>query len=174
MRRAFQAHQQTPVACLCMTHSCVNQHPHVYTKFTLFHLYTAPSRPYSESVTERRRRSVQASSSPRGGEQSRHASAVSRRAVISVDSAAVLKRINRKLAARGEKLFKTRGDQAALEVGEFFTVNESEQRITGSGLRLEPLARQLGVLMEWERLCPAIEVPALENSIVGESNDAKY
>jgi hypothetical protein len=72
--------------------------------------------------------------------------------LISIDRQAVLRRVNRRLKARGEQMFRTRGQRAAREVGEWFVVNLKKSSVTGSGLELEACARQLGALRAWERL----------------------
>jgi hypothetical protein len=70
--------------------------------------------------------------------------------LISIDRQAVLRRVNRRLKASGEQMFRTRGQRAAQEVGEWFVANS--KAVTGERLELEPVARKLGVLRPWERV----------------------
>lgn len=64
---------------------------------------------------------------------------------------ALVQRINRKLAATGEKLIATRGEIARHELGEFYRVNASGS-ITSKDDDLENLGRELGVLKPYEVL----------------------
>lgn len=59
---------------------------------------------------------------------------------------AVMARINRKLAADDEQLRAVRGS------GNYFIVNTKINSVTRYNVDLEKLARELGVLKEWETL----------------------
>jgi hypothetical protein len=68
-----------------------------------------------------------------------------------VTKRALVQRINRKLAAKGEKLIATRGEIAQSELGDFYRVN-AHGAITSKNDEPEKLGRELGVLKPYEVL----------------------
>lgn len=64
---------------------------------------------------------------------------------------AVLARVNRFLAKRGEKIIRGVGHERE-RVGGWYCINERTSQITGVFLDLENVARTLGVLEAWEKL----------------------
>jgi hypothetical protein len=75
-----------------------------------------------------------------------------RKTFISIERRALLARINRRLKARGEQMFRTRGQKAAKEIGPWYIVSLEKRLVADSRLELETCARRLGALSEWERL----------------------
>lgn len=69
---------------------------------------------------------------------------------------AVLARVNRFLAKRGERLVRGVGHERE-RVGDWYCINERTNQITGVFLDLENCARTLGVLAPFEQL-EAIDV----------------
>jgi hypothetical protein len=68
-----------------------------------------------------------------------------------VTKRALVQRINRKLAATGEKLIATRGEIAQSELGDFYRVN-AHGTITSKNDEPEKVGRELGVLKPYEVL----------------------
>jgi hypothetical protein len=66
---------------------------------------------------------------------------------------AILQRVNRLLAKRGEKLICGVGRERQ-RMGGWFHVNEATGRVIGVFVDLEHCARMLGVLRAWEKLDP--------------------
>ena len=75
-----------------------------------------------------------------------------------IDRQALLRRLNRRLSARGERVYRSRGSWAERQWGDWFVVNLRTRKISG-GVEIERMARQLGALRDWERLASP-EVPA--------------
>jgi hypothetical protein len=69
---------------------------------------------------------------------------------IQVSKAALLARINRKLAGQGERLYASRARDRA-DVGDYYTVSLSRNAIVRPDVNLLDYARELGVLREYER-----------------------
>lgn len=69
-----------------------------------------------------------------------------------VTKRALVQRINRKLAAKGEKLIATRGEIAQSELGDFYRVSVDGGTITAKHIEPEKLGRELGVLKPYEVL----------------------
>ncbi len=69
-----------------------------------------------------------------------------------VTKRALVQRINRKLAVKGEKLIATRGEIAQFELGEFYRVSVAGGTITSKHVEPEKLGRELGVLKPYEVL----------------------
>jgi hypothetical protein len=74
-----------------------------------------------------------------------------------IDKQALLRRVNRRLSARGERVYRSRGSWAERQWGDWFLVDLQSKKVSG-GVEIEVMARQLGALRDWERL--ATEVPA--------------
>jgi hypothetical protein len=72
------------------------------------------------------------------------------RTTAPVSMRALIARINRKLADKGEVLKAARSERAASSVGLFFIVRGN--RIASEQVDPEVLARKLGVLSTWEHL----------------------
>ena len=64
---------------------------------------------------------------------------------------ALLKRVNRHLAQRGEQLYKAK-QYARSRVGCYYVINTESSVVTGVFVDLEACARQLGVLRSWEEI----------------------
>ena len=71
---------------------------------------------------------------------------------VPVSARALLQRINRKLAPDEERVMKSRGQQALLDLGEYYIVNINRNFVTGKDVDLEKLGREVGALTEWEEL----------------------
>lgn len=73
---------------------------------------------------------------------------------ISVSERAVIQRINRKLKPDHEMLRKARGDsiESSLDVGDFYIINYRIKGVTMKDVDVEKLARELGVLKDWEKV----------------------
>jgi hypothetical protein len=67
-----------------------------------------------------------------------------------VSMRALITRINRKLRDDGEVLKAARSERVASSVGLFFTVRRN--KIASQGVNPEALARELGVLSDWEHV----------------------
>jgi hypothetical protein len=65
---------------------------------------------------------------------------------------AVMQRINRKLAASGQKLKTARSPRTEQSVGRFFVVDEDRNWIVEQRVDPEALARRLEVLAQWEEV----------------------
>ena len=70
---------------------------------------------------------------------------------IPVSERALVARLQRALAKEGERLQKTRTQRARLELGEYFTVGESNV-VARRGFEIEGFARKMGVLREYEEM----------------------
>lgn len=70
---------------------------------------------------------------------------------IAVDQATLLRRVNRRLARRGQQMFKARS-HAATNAGPWFIVNLHGSCVTDSCVELESYARKLEALAQWEVL----------------------
>jgi hypothetical protein len=67
-----------------------------------------------------------------------------------VSQRAIIQRINRKLAQKGERVKTTRGNRWRGTLGDFYIVNPNYNVISRMGVDLESLGRELGVLAGWE------------------------
>jgi hypothetical protein len=67
---------------------------------------------------------------------------------LPVSERAVIQRINRKLKSDNEMVRKARG--SARSLGEYYVIDFNRNWITGQNVDIEELARELGVLREWE------------------------
>ena len=74
---------------------------------------------------------------------------------IAVEEAALVRRVNRRLAHKGMQMFKARSHAATREAGPWFIVDLRQSSVTHSRLELESAARDLGALSRWE--CLAVE-----------------
>lgn len=70
---------------------------------------------------------------------------------VSISERALLARINRKLAHKGEKLCRSRGPQEQSEMGSCYIVNVQRGRIVARHVDPERLAKELGVLKPYEQ-----------------------
>jgi hypothetical protein len=71
---------------------------------------------------------------------------------VPVSQAALLRRVNRKLAAEGKQLRRTRGTRAIVELGIWHVIDSERGLVAESSVEVESLARRIGVLREWELL----------------------
>jgi hypothetical protein len=69
---------------------------------------------------------------------------------VPISTRALLQRINRRLAADGKVLKAARTAKVALSVGHYFVVRGN--RIARERINPEALARELGLLADWERV----------------------
>jgi hypothetical protein len=69
---------------------------------------------------------------------------------IPVTMRALLQRINRRLAGKGELLKKTRGAGAREEVGDYYVIDVNRNVLMLKHVDPETLGRKLGVLQSWE------------------------
>jgi hypothetical protein len=78
------------------------------------------------------------------------------RKTIPVSERAIIQRINRKFVAEdgrpARELKKTRGARAIFDIGDFYVVNTQLNIVADDHVDLEDLARELGVLAEWEHV----------------------
>jgi hypothetical protein len=68
----------------------------------------------------------------------------------SVTEKAVMARINRKLSHQGEVLRKLRGERWFTSLGEYFVVDSRSNAVIDTHVVLEALAREIGVLNDFE------------------------
>lgn len=71
---------------------------------------------------------------------------------VPVTEKALYQRINRKLAADGEKLKRARGANVETALGEYFVVDIYRNAVMHTHIDLEDYGRELDVLAEWEAL----------------------
>jgi hypothetical protein len=71
---------------------------------------------------------------------------------VAVSKRALVQRINRKLAERGEKLVAARGSRARADVGAYYIIDVNRNVLLWRHVALEAKGRDLGVLQPWERL----------------------
>jgi len=88
-------------------------------------------------------------------------------AKVPVSTRALVQRINRALAADGERLKKTRdrgawGQTAWLDLGDYYVIDLDRNVVVAHHVNLEGEGRKLGVLAEWEAL--AAEAPDREEA----------
>ena len=69
---------------------------------------------------------------------------------VPVSLRALIQRINRKLATKGECLKTARGERARVEVGDFSVIDVTRNVLLFKDVSPEMLGRDLGVLEEWE------------------------
>ena len=65
---------------------------------------------------------------------------------------AIIKRINRRLAAADRRLRVCRGQHARLDLGDHYVVDVNRNVVVGTHVDVEAYARELGVLAKWEIL----------------------
>lgn len=70
----------------------------------------------------------------------------------SVGRRALIQRINRALAKRGDLLKTTRSDKWRNELGDYYTVDLQQNTVVEKHVELESLGRKLKVLADYERL----------------------
>ena len=75
---------------------------------------------------------------------------------MGVTVSAIVKRINRKLAADYEKLRASRGARAEMDLGRFFIINVNRNFIVEKHVDVEELARRLNVLADWESVVESV------------------
>jgi hypothetical protein len=79
-----------------------------------------------------------------------------KRNTIPVSERAIVQRINRKFlvedGAPARELKKTRGGRAKFDLGDFYVLNTERNTIDEHHVDLETLARELGVLADWEHI----------------------
>jgi hypothetical protein len=71
---------------------------------------------------------------------------------VPVSARALEQRINRKLAAQGEKLKRCRSDRWRHDLGDYYVINVDKNIIVFKQVNLEVLGRELGALAPYERL----------------------
>jgi len=71
---------------------------------------------------------------------------------VPVTLPALLKRINRKIAAKGERLKATRGERLRGEVGDYYGIDDHRNFVTARHVDPVQWGRELGVLKEWEEI----------------------
>jgi len=71
---------------------------------------------------------------------------------VPVSVKALVQRINRRLKDDEQILKKSRGARARLDLGEWYVLNWNRNLIVDKRVDPEELARELGVLHEWEVL----------------------
>jgi hypothetical protein len=79
---------------------------------------------------------------------------------VALSPAAVLKRVNRRLARDLEVLRKNRGGPYMERYGDWLRIDLNHNSLIGSTDDLEAFARDLGVLQAWERLATEKEMKA--------------
>ena len=68
-----------------------------------------------------------------------------------ISTSALIRRINRKLAHREQILCVSRGEREKQNVGDYHVIDHSNT-VVMTFINLEPYARDLGVMGEWETL----------------------
>jgi hypothetical protein len=71
---------------------------------------------------------------------------------VPVGARALLARINRHLSARHRVLKKSRGHVATHELGSYYLVDIDQGSVVETDIALEPFARELGLMKDWEEL----------------------
>ena len=74
------------------------------------------------------------------------------KAKVPITMRALTQRINRALLKQDERLYKSRGMQMYLDVGDFYVVDLRGNWVAGKDVDPEELGRELGVLKEYERV----------------------
>jgi hypothetical protein len=69
---------------------------------------------------------------------------------VPVTERALIQRVNRKLAASGQLLKKTRGEAAEETIGAYYVLDTRRNTVVLSRVNLVALAQKLGVLQKWE------------------------
>jgi len=69
-----------------------------------------------------------------------------------VSKNAVIARINRNLWHGGGVLEKSRGERVRISIGDYYVLNVNHNFIFRHHVNVEVLARELGVLEEWEQV----------------------
>lgn len=80
---------------------------------------------------------------------------MAKRQTVPVSTRALIQRVNRKLASRGEKVRATRGTNAQLSVGEYYILNITGNYVSRPRVDLEQLARDENALQPWESWDPS-------------------
>jgi hypothetical protein len=75
---------------------------------------------------------------------------MSAKQTVPVSVRALVQRVNRKLAARGEKLLATRSSRNRLELGDYYAVRLNGNSVVAKHVNLETWGRELGALKPWE------------------------
>jgi hypothetical protein len=63
---------------------------------------------------------------------------------------ALIRRVNRRLAKRGQKLITTRGERARAELGSYYLIDTDTSGLVLHHVNVEVLARELGALEPWQ------------------------
>ncbi len=71
---------------------------------------------------------------------------------VKVTRRAAIQRINRKLKPDMEQLCAARGERAQLDLGDYYVVDFQRNAVMQMHVDVEAMARQLGVLKEWEQV----------------------
>jgi len=71
---------------------------------------------------------------------------------VPVTMRALIQRINRKLAAQGEKLKTYRGGRSEVQLGRYYIIDVRRNFLVAGNQDPEGLGRELGVLKEWEKV----------------------
>jgi hypothetical protein len=83
---------------------------------------------------------------------------VKRKSFVPVSERALVQRINRKLLLDDQRLVKTRGAQAILDLGEYYVLDWRRNLALDTRVDPEDLGRELGALRPWERVAePEVE-----------------
>lgn len=69
---------------------------------------------------------------------------------VPITMRALIQRINRKLADDDDVLKVARGEKMRQDAGDFYIVNTRLNGLTGKDVDPEKLARELGLLKDWE------------------------
>ena len=77
---------------------------------------------------------------------------MARKTLVPVSMAALMARINRKLAHDGEQLKATRGERARQDFGDYYIIDRSGNFVVAKHCDPEELAREIGVLQPYEAL----------------------
>ena len=77
---------------------------------------------------------------------------MARKTLVSVSMAALMARINRKLARDGEHLKATRSERDRPELGDYYIVDINRNTVVAKHRYPEELAREIGVLKPYEAL----------------------
>lgn len=73
---------------------------------------------------------------------------------------AVVQRVNRSLAKRGQKLIKSKGPRQVVELGSWHIADERQGEIVAKNVNLTEIARQEGALASYEAILMTTQVEA--------------
>jgi hypothetical protein len=73
-----------------------------------------------------------------------------KRQTVPVTARALVQRINRKLAAAGQRLKATRGARWRGDLGDYYTIDTNRNCVVAKGVDPAALGREIGVLRPWE------------------------